>query len=312
MKPRLREVCVLGRDGFRRLAYAEWGPEDAAQTVVCVHGVSRNGRDFDVLAADFAERGILVIAPDLPGRGRSDWLSSPTHYTDRAYTRALGTLIARLDVEQIDWIGTSLGGHVGMMLAAEPGSPIRRLVLNDFGARVSATALRRIGAYLSQNWRFDSLEHAESHLREIHAAFGDLTDAQWRHLVEHGTVEMEGAFRFRYDPGIAMRFAVPIMLDVVLWSLWEAVECPVLILRGERSDLLSATTVDQMKRRGASAQAGRVQAIEVSGCGHAPALMSREQISVVRDFLLSPGAHVESAVAAKGSRARRTTPATVT
>jgi pimeloyl-ACP methyl ester carboxylesterase len=287
MQPRLREVPVLGRDGFRRLAYAEWGPPDAAQTIVCVHGVSRNGRDFDVLAADLAARGARVVCPDLPGRGRSDWLSSPAHYTDRAYTRAIATLIARLDVEQVDWVGTSLGGHIGMMLAAQPGTPIRRLVLNDFGARVAAPALRRIGAYLRKDWRFGSSDEAQAHLREIHAPFGALSDAQWRHLAEHSiTQDSSGQLRFRHDPAIAMRFAVPIMLDVVLWPLWEAIGKDVLILRGESSDLLSPATVEEMKRRGAAASAGRVLSVEVPGCGHAPALMDATQVALVRDFLL--------------------------
>ena len=286
MKPRLKELRVLGRDGFRRLAYAEWGSPKAERTIVCVHGVSRTGRDFDVLAAALAQGGARVVAPDLPGRGRSEWLSSPTHYTDRAYTRAMATLIARLDVDQVDWVGTSLGGHIGMLLAAEAGSPIRRLVLNDFGARVSAVSLRRIGGYLRQDWRFDSIEQAEAHLREIHAPFGALTDAQWRHLAQHSTVATESAgLRFHFDPGVAMRFAVPIMFDVVLWPLWEAIDCPVLILRGEHSDLLSDATVREMQRRGVAGRAGRVQAVHVAGCGHAPALMDTEQISIIRDFL---------------------------
>lgn len=303
MKPRLREVPVLGRDGFLRLAYAEWGPTKAETTVVCVHGVSRNGRDFDVLAADLAERGARVVCPDLPGRGRSDWLSSATHYTDRAYTRALATLIARLDVAQVDWIGTSLGGHIGMLMAAEPRSPIRRLVLNDFGARVSAASLRRIGTYLRRDWKFGSVHEAEAHLREIHAPFGALSDAQWQHLAEHSTAAHDtGRLRFRYDPGIAMRFAVPPMFDVVLWPLWEAVGCEVLILRGESSDLLSAATVHEMQRRGAAARAGRVRALEVAGCGHAPSLMDPAQIAVVRDFLLPA-----KAAAPRGPSRSRTT-----
>lgn len=305
MKPRLREVPVLGRDGFLRLAYAEWGPPDAEQTIVCVHGVSRNGRDFDWLAAELAERGVRVVAPDLPGRGRSDWLSAPAHYTDRAYTRAIATLIARLGVEQVDWVGTSLGGHIGLLMAGEPGSPIRRLVLNDFGARISAAALRRIGAYLGKDWRFGSLAEAEAHLREILAPFGALTDAQWRHLAEHGTSEDgAGRLRLRYDPGIAMRFAVPIMFDVVLWPLWDAVECEVLILRGESSDLLSAVTVEQMKRRGAAARAGRVRSVELPGCGHAPALMDETQIAVVRDFLLGRDVTSKASLPARGARSR--------
>jgi len=288
--PRLCEVPVLGRDGFRRLAYAEWGPLDAAQTIVCVHGVSRNGRDFDALAADLAEAGARVVCPDLPGRGRSDWLGSPAHYTDRAYTRAMATLIARLDVEALDWVGTSLGGHIGMLLAAERATPIRRLVLNDFGARVSAASLQRIGAYLRRDWRFASIDEAEGHLREIHAPFGQLTDAQWQHLTAHSTIDDdEGRLRFHYDPGIAMRFALPIMLDVVLWPLWEAIECEVLILRGESSDLLSAKTVAEMKNRGPSARAGRVTSVDIPGCGHAPSLMNEAQIRVVREFLTDRG-----------------------
>jgi pimeloyl-ACP methyl ester carboxylesterase len=286
MKPRLREVPVLGRDGFLRLAYTEWGSPNAVQTVVCVHGVSRNGRDFDLLAQGLAKKGARVVCPDLPGRGRSDWLSSPAHYTDRAYTRALATLIARLDVEHIDWVGTSLGGHIGMMMAAESGSPIRRLVLNDFGARISAESLRRIGGYLRRDWSFDSLAEAESHMRKIHAPFGSLTDAQWRHLTEHSmTADGKGRLRLRHDPEIAGRFAVPMMFDIVLWHLWEAVSCPVLVLRGEHSDLLTAATVQEMKRRGAAGRAGRVESVEFADCGHAPALMDASQIAVVREFL---------------------------
>ena len=305
LKPRQRDVPVIGRDGFRRLAYAEWGSPKATQTIVCVHGVSRNGRDFDLLAADLADHGARVIAPDLPGRGRSDWLSSPTHYTDRAYTRAMATLIARLDVEQVDWVGTSLGGHIGMMVAAQPGSPIRRLVLNDFGARISATSLRRIGGYLRKEWRFDSIEDAEAHLREIHAPFGPLTAAQWRHLTEHSVRKDDsGRWRFVYDPGIAMRFAVPIMLDVVLWPLWSSIDCTVLILRGESSDLLAASTVEEMTRRGAAARAGRVHTAEIPGCGHAPALMDEAQFSIVRNFLLTDEEDGDPPVDAKRSGTR--------
>lgn len=293
MKPRLRDVPVLGRGGFRRLAYAEWGPPKAAQTIVCVHGVSRNGRDFDRLAAELAEGGARVVCPDLPGRGRSDWLAMPAHYTDRAYARALATLIARLEVDEIDWVGSSLGGHIGMMMAAEPHTPIRRLVLNDFGARVSAAALRRIAGYLLRDWRFASIADVQAHLREIHAPFGALSDAQWRHLAEHSAVaDDSGRLRFHFDPGIAMRFAVPIMFDVVLWPLWEAVQCPTLILRGQDSDLLSSSTVAEMQRRGAAARAGRVQAVEIAGCGHAPALMDRHQVDIVRAFLLGRDAPV--------------------
>ena len=162
MQPQLKQLSVLGHGGFRRLAYAEWGPPRAARTVVCVHGVSRTGHDFDMLAAALAAAGARVVVPDLPGRGRSEWLESPAHYTDRAYTSAMSTLIARLDVDQVDWVGTSLGGHIGMLIASEYATPVRRLVLNDFGARVSAAALRRIGGYLARSWRFASIDEVEA------------------------------------------------------------------------------------------------------------------------------------------------------
>ena len=289
MGPQLKEVAVLGRSGFHRLAYAAWGSPKAQRTVVCVHGVSRNGRDFDTLAEFLAEAGAHVIAPDLPGRGRSDWLPSALHYTDRAYTRALATLIARLDVDCVDWIGTSLGGHIGMMIAAERGSPIRRLVLNDFGAKISAPALRRIGEYLVRPWCFATMDQFEAHLREALAPFGSLSNDQWRRLAIHSARQRSnGAFEFNCDPAIAGRFSVPIWLDVVLWQLWDCIECPVLIVRGQESDLLSADTVRQMSERGPSAKAGRVFNIEIAGCGHAPALMDADQIEPIRDFLFAP------------------------
>jgi pimeloyl-ACP methyl ester carboxylesterase len=288
MQPQLRQLPVLGHGGFRALAYAEWGSPRASRTVICVHGVSRTGRDFDTLAAALVERDARVIVPDLPGHGRSEWLASAMHYTDRAYTGAMAALIARLDVEEVDWIGTSFGGHIGMTLAAERATPIRRLVLNDFGARVAASALRRIGGYLTRPWRFKSIEDVETHLREALAPFGNLSDEQWHHLSIHSAVpDAAGGFRFHYDPAIGMRFAIPIWYDIVLWQLWDKVECPALILRGEESDLLHANTVDLMLRRGPAAKAGMVSAVEIAGCGHAPALMDPEQINIIRKFLFS-------------------------
>lgn len=288
MQPQLKQVSVIGRGGFHKLAYAEWGSPTAGQTVVCVHGVSRNGRDFDALAAALASDGKRVIVPDLPGRGRSDWLASPAHYTDRAYVRAMSTLIARLDVEKVDWVGTSLGGHIGMLVASQPGTPVRRLVLNDFGARVSATALRRIGSYLTRSWRFGSIDEVEAHLREVHAPFGKLNDAQWRHLAQHSAVpDGAGGFRFHFDPGIGMRFSIPILLDVILWQIWDKIDCPVLVLRGEDSDLLARSTVDAMLKRGPAARDGLVTAFEFPDCGHAPALMDETQTTVITNYLLT-------------------------
>ena len=286
LTPRLSEFVALGPHGFTRVAYTEWGPSEAARTVICVHGLTRNGRDFDFLAQSLAQRGVRVVAPDLPGRGRSAPVARAEDYATPLYLAVMSGLIARIGVREVDWVGTSLGGHIGMELAALPGTPIRRLVLNDFGARVPAAALQRIGSYLRTAHDFGTIEEVESYLREIYAPFGSLTDAQWRHLAEHSVAADGKWLRLHYDPAIVVQFSRPLLLDVSLWRVWEHVECPVLILRGEHSDLLLPNTVAEMKRRGIAAAQGRVRAVDIPGCGHAPALMSDDQIGLIEDFLL--------------------------
>src|SRR5438552_9806593 len=300
--PRLDDVSVLGPHGFVRVAYADWGPIGAGRTVVCVHGMSRNGRDFDALAQRLAARGVRVVAPDLPGRGMSEWLERSEDYATPLYLSAMSALIARLGVREVDWVGSSPGGHIGMELAALPGTPIRRLVLNDFGARVAAAALHRIAAYLRVERTFGSVAEVEAYLREIHAHFGALTDAQWRHLAEHSAVATgDGRYRQHYDPAIARAFAWPLMLDITLWHVWDRVECPVLILRGEHSDLLLPGCVREMLRRGRAAAEGRVRAVDIPACGHAPSLMADDTIGLISDFL-DDDAAVAGARAARPAR----------
>lgn len=298
--PRFDDLPVLGAHGFARVGYTEWGPADAPRTVVCVHGLTRNSRDFDFLAQRLVERGARVVAPDLPGRGRSEFLAHAEDYGTPLYLAAMSALIARLAVREVDWVGTSLGGHIGMELASRPGSPIRRLVLNDFGARVPVAALKRIGAYLRRAHPFTSLTEVEAYLREIYAPFGELTAAQWRHMAVHGVVQDKAGLRLHYDPAIVEQFSRPLLLDVVLWRVWEHVACPVLIMRGEDSDLLLSSTVDEMKRRGIAALQGLVESVEIAGCGHAPALMSDHQIRIVGDFLFAN----EAAATRRGARTR--------
>ena len=270
--PRLDDVSVLGPHGFVRVAYADWGPIDAERIVVCVHGMSRNGRDFDVLAQRFAEWGVRVVAPDLPGRGRSEWLEHSEDYATPLYLSAMSALIARLGAREVDWVGSSLGGHIGMELAALPGTPIRRLVLNDFGARVAAGALHRIAEYLRVERRFASIAEMEAYL--------------WRHLAEHSAVATaDGRYRQHYDPAIARAFAWPLMLDITLWHVWDEVECPVLILRGEHSDLLLPGCVREMLRRGRAASQGKVRTVDIPACGHAPSLMADATIDLIGEFL---------------------------
>lgn len=277
---------VLSPSGFVRLAWAEWGPEDAARTVLCVHGLTRNGRDFDVLAGALAAAGWRVVAPDVSGRGRSQWLRGAADYTYPFYLSAIAALIGRLAVEAVDWVGTSMGGLIGMMLAAQPATPIRRMVINDIGPFIPKAALQRIADYVGRDPHFADVAALEAYLRQVHAPFGPLTDAQWRHLAEHSAAPADGGqWRLRYDPAIATAFKAAPIEDVALWPVWDAVACPTLVLRGAVSDLLSAETAAEMSRRGAAAQRGLVAVHTIAGVGHAPALMADDQIALVREFL---------------------------
>lgn len=279
------KVKCLSTAGFHQMAYVEWGAADNPSVLICVHGLTRNGRDFDFLAQALAA-DYRVICPDVVGRGKSDWLANKSLYVMPQYCADMVTLLARLNVETVDWLGTSMGGLIGMALAAQPGNPIRRLVLNDVGPVITAISLARIGDYLGKPPRFDSIEEAEAYVRKVSSPFGALTDAQWRHLTVHVVRETaEGKIEFVYDPGIAQAYRQAQLLsggrDVELWSLFDAITCPTLLLRGEVSDLLTPATAQAMTQRGPHAKL-----IEISGVGHAPMLMDETQIAPVRNFLL--------------------------
>ena len=293
--PRFEAFPALTSHGFIRLAYTEWGPRESKQTVVCVHGLTRNSRDFDFLAQHLAQRGMRVVAPDLPGRGRSERLPRALDYATPAYLSAMAALLARLNVSEVDWVGTSLGGHIGMEFAAQRGAPIRRLVLNDFGARVQGAGLNRLGSYMRLNQQFKTLDDLEEHFRNVYRPFGTLTDSQWRHMAEHSAVlESDGHYRQNYDPAISSFFLWPAMLDIALWHVWERVDCPVLILRGETSDLLLPGTVSRMQQRGLAASKRLVEAVEIPNCGHAPSLMAVDQFRVIEEFLVRDDASAEA------------------
>ncbi|MFD1627906.1 alpha/beta fold hydrolase [Azospirillum griseum] len=275
-----RSFLGLSAAGFHRVAYTQWGRDDAPRTALCVHGLTRNGRDFDPLALALADRR-RVACPDIVGRGKSDWLANPALYGYPQYCADMAALIARLGVDEVDWIGTSMGGLVGMTLAAQPNSPIRRLVINDVGPLISKVGLQRIADYVGKDPVFDDLAAVESYLRFTLMGFGRLTDGQWRHLAEHAARQRaDGLLGLAYDPGIAHAFQAQPMQDVDLWALWDRVRCPVLVIRGADSDLLTAETADEMTRRGPGARV-----VEFAHTGHAPALMSEDQIAVVRAFL---------------------------
>jgi pimeloyl-ACP methyl ester carboxylesterase len=278
MEPRPHRLRYLLGGAFHGLAWMEWGPAEGAP-VVCVHGLTRSGRDFDGLARALAARGRRVLCPDLPGRGASDWLPEPMAYTPPSYVVALAHLLARLD-GPVDWVGTSLGGICGMMVAAGKGNPIRRMVLNDIGSTVPAEAAARISAYIQQSYVFDDLAGLEAHLRKVHAPFGPLSDAQWRHLAETSARTLpDGRLAPHYDPAIAVPFAQSATGPVDLSIVWSLVTAPVLLLRGAESDILDAQTAAAMAARPG------VRLVTLDGIGHAPALMDPGQLSLVADFL---------------------------
>lgn len=267
--------------GLHHMAYVEWGAPDNPKVLICVHGLTRTARDFDFIAAALAQ-DYRVVCPDVVGRGKSDWLRDKSLYAIPQYVSDMVTLIARLDVEQVDWIGTSMGGLIGMTLAAQDGSPIRRMVLNDVGPLLAATALQRIATYVGRRFEFASMAEAEAHLRKAHAPFGLLTDEQWQHITRWSVKPNDsGAFVFHYDLGIGDVFRnTPMLMDVNLWPIYDRIRCPVLTLRGTESDLLSHKTLVEMSERGP-----RSQILEVPEVGHAPTLMTEAQIAPIREFL---------------------------
>jgi pimeloyl-ACP methyl ester carboxylesterase len=266
--------------------YVEWGDPANPQVLVCVHGLTRCGRDFDYLAESMSDR-YRVVCPDIVGRGRSDWLRNKALYAIPQYCADIATLLAKAGAESVDWVGTSMGGLIGMALAIQPETPIRRLVLNDVGPVITAASLARIGEYLGRAPRFDGIEQAEALVRFVSAPFGPLTDAQWRHLTLHATrVAADGKVEFAYDPGIAEPFRAQLAAaegkDVEMWPMYDAIACPTLLLRGASSDLLTHEAALEMSRRGP-----RARLVEVAGVGHAPMLMDSAQVAPVREFLLS-------------------------
>ncbi len=297
-------VLCLSTHGFHQMFYTDWGDPASQRVVICVHGLTRNCRDFDFLAKALAD-DFRVVCPDIAGRGRSDWLYRKDDYSYPQYMADLTVLLARASAwpatggwlgklanflkrrygsRAIYWVGTSMGGLLGMLLASLPNSPIRKLVVNDVGPLIPKASLERIGTYVGKDPRFKTFAELEAYIRQVSAPFGPLTDAQWQHLTLHGAKEHDdGSWGMAYDPGIAVQFRKGSLQDVDLWSYWDAITCPTLALRGAESDLLLRSTAQEMETRGP-----RPRLVEFAGIGHAPMLMADDQIDVVREFLLAP------------------------
>jgi len=302
MTMRQQSFLSLGPDGFHRVAYTDWGDPDNPNVVICVHGLSRNCRDFDYLAEQMQE-DYRVVCMDVVGRGESAWLEDKSGYSFSTYLSDAAALVARVTtpvragflremrLRSLDWIGTSMGGLMGMLLAAKRGSPIGRLVMNDVGPFVPWNGLFRLKGHLGRPHGFGSLNAAGDFLREALSAFGPLSGPQWEHLIKHSVQrrEEDGRWYLRFDPAIGKWNAqsdpeLPIgpefLRGIDLWATWNAVSCPVLVLRGANSEVLPAATVEEMRRRKPATRAA-----EFAGVGHAPALFDGKQIDVVRGFL---------------------------
>ena len=271
------ELHYLSGGEFFRLAWTEWG-SSASPVVVCVHGLTRQGRDFDVLAQALADE-FRVVCVDLPGRGRSEWLPQAAMYALPTYVAALSYLIAMAG-RPVGWVGTSLGGLCGMAIAAMPGQPIGRMVVNDIGPFIPAASLARIAAYMREApATFEDFGGLEAYLRRVHAPFGTLGDAHWAAMAACSARPLpDGRIALHYDPAIAAQVLSSVPEDVDLWLVWDRIAIPRLALRGAASDLLPHDVFDRMVASGAS---GHV----VEGAGHAPALMDAPTIAVVRRFL---------------------------
>ena len=297
--PTLNYVPCPDSGSGHRMAYWLWGREDAPHVVVCVHGLSRQGRDFDTLAQALCEASpepVRIACPDVVGRGRSDWLADPMDYGVPTYVADMLHLLQHLQsaapIATLDWVGTSMGGLIGMALAGTPSlplpAPLRRLVLNDVGPVIQWGALQRIGTYLGNTGRFESVQQAADAMWAISQGFGPHTPEQWLALSQAMVKPLpEGGFTLHYDPAIAVPFRT---LDekaaaagqAALWQLYDAIRARTLLLRGAESDLLSRATADEMTRRGP-----RPQVVEFEGVGHAPTLIAPGQVEAVCAFLLA-------------------------
>lgn len=278
--PRERRVQCVSPSGLHRMAYTEWGEPANPRVLLCVHGLSRNGRDFDDLARAMADSH-RVICPDVVGRGQSDWLRDSSGYGVPQYVADMMVLIARLDVESVDWLGTSMGGLIGMVLASFDASPIRRLLLNDVGPLISSESIRRIGDYIGRAPKFAGIEDAERYIRLVSAPFGALSDAQWRALTESSVRSTsDGRLEMIYDPAIADSFHRATSAgEINLWPIFDRIRCPTRVVRGELSDLLTDDTARSMCGRGP-----HPDLVEVPGVGHAPMFMDKAQIDIAREF----------------------------
>ncbi|HYD96116.1 MAG TPA: alpha/beta hydrolase [Noviherbaspirillum sp.] len=283
----IRTVQCLSPAGLHNMAYQEWGDPDNPRVLVCVHGVTRVSGDFDNMARALCDV-YRVVCPDVVGRGRSSRLLDPRHYHLAQYVSDMVTLLARLDAGTVHWFGTSMGGLIGMGLAAMKDSPVSKLVLNDVGPALNPAAIARIADYIGKDLRFASFEEAHRYIRDISLPFGPHSDEEWRKLAADVLKQdTDGQWILHYDPGLAVpiKALTPEQVrqsEAMSWMAYDAIACPTLLVRGAESDLLTPEVAKAMTERGPKARL-----VEIPGVGHAPTFQRADQIAVARDFLLA-------------------------
>ena len=278
-----KSLLSLNPAGFHKIAYTQWGLDTAKRTIICVAGLTRNSRDFDYLAQDLISNddSVRLVCVDLPGRGASDWLLDARYYTQQQYIIDLTALIARLDVLHVTWIGTSMGGLLGMFLAAQKNSPINALILNDVGPVIPRAAIKRISKYAALHTTFSELSQAQDYLRKIYSNGGKLSEAMWQHIMQHSIVKQaDGSFSLTYDPKLIHSLPRWVFFDIKLWDIWSKIHCPILVLHGENSDVLTSDTLKQMQH-----SKPNISIANIIDCGHAPMLMTADQIAIIRKWL---------------------------
>ena len=291
-------VLGLSREGFHRIFYTEWGTPSNHNPLICLHGATRHSRDFDLLA-NYLSRGSHrhIFCPDLVGRGESDWLKNPANYSYEQYLADMNVLISRTGQQAVDWLGTSLGGIIGMVLAAQVQSPIKRLILNDIGPQIPANAMRRLANYVGLEPSFNDLEEAILYYKKIFTHIGQLDEATWNRLVSHTIKKTSGGkYMAKMDQRIKMPFSKKAMLwnllrhptqllsenpfDLYLWEMWRKVNCPVLVIYGEKSDVLTPFIMEKMKHL-----KPETTFFEVKKTGHAPLLESDIEMEMIAKWL---------------------------
>ncbi len=279
INPDSRNINFIHQDKAYKIHYLDWGKLESP-VVICAHGLTRNAHDFDFLARSIADQ-YRVIAIDFPGRGLSDWLDDKNNYIIPVYLEIVDSLLNELKLKSFNWLGTSMGGLIGIILAAQHSNELNRLIINDVGPEIPTQAITRISDYLSITQEFSTTAEFECHIREIYAPFGELTDQQWQHLTNYShTINDEGKLVANFDPGIAVPFQQATNIKSDLWDLWQTITASVFLIHGENSDILIPSIVQKMKQL----QPDLISQ-SIDNVGHAPALMDKEQIQIIKDWL---------------------------